>query len=194
MENQIVNRGTGAGGANTNLNGKTFENKTDNLPRLLANGFVKKPIPGYKGKYAFYLEKVVGDNKSVLYFTQNGLKNYFEHFFQKELFRHPDEAYLFRDGDKYVLKILEKKNQNVDGSVDTKLGTAHHFKREYEICLGPNFQIEYAFCISSFLQKYYGSKDKKWEVMRAIHEEEGTLVLFGDDQDYFELLDSWLMI
>lgn len=35
----IVNKGTGAGGANTNLNGKKFEDKTNNIPRLFENGY-----------------------------------------------------------------------------------------------------------------------------------------------------------
>ncbi len=192
MNEPIVNRGTGAGGANTNKNGKSFEQKTENESRLLSNGFVRKPIPGTRGKSAFYLEKSTGTDKSIIYLTQGGLKTYFAHFFKKELFRHPDEAYLFRDGEKYTLKVLEKKNQNVEGSVDTKLCTAHHFKREYQICLGPEFQVEYAFCVSEFLKRYYTSSDKKWIVMRTIHQEEGTVVLFGDDADYYEKLDSWL--
>ena len=37
----IVNKGTGAGGANTNLNGKKFEDKTNNIPRLFENGYEK---------------------------------------------------------------------------------------------------------------------------------------------------------
>ena len=37
----IVNKGTGAGGANTNFNGKKFEDKTNNIPRLFENGYEK---------------------------------------------------------------------------------------------------------------------------------------------------------
>jgi hypothetical protein len=37
----IVNKGTGAGGANTNLNGKKIEYKTNNIPRLIENGYEK---------------------------------------------------------------------------------------------------------------------------------------------------------
>ena len=35
-----INKGTGAGGANTNKNGKTFEEKTSIEPLLLEKGFV----------------------------------------------------------------------------------------------------------------------------------------------------------
>ena len=45
-----MNKGTGAGGANTNYYGKKFEEKTNNQQRLLETGytknsFTKKPKP-----------------------------------------------------------------------------------------------------------------------------------------------------
>ena len=46
------NKGTGAGGSNTNLYGKKFEYKTNNESRLLLNGFVK--CGNYKN---YYLKK-----------------------------------------------------------------------------------------------------------------------------------------
>ena len=86
----VVNRGTGAGGANTNATGIAFETKTDNESRLLNSGWVKKPIPGAKGKYAYYLEKIVDGDRSIIFTKQNGLKNYMKYFHNKELFREPD--------------------------------------------------------------------------------------------------------
>ena len=47
----IINKGTGAGGANTNVTGKSFEQKTENETRLFASGFTRKPIPGYEKKH-----------------------------------------------------------------------------------------------------------------------------------------------
>ena len=44
--NDNQNRGTGAGGKATNLNGKQFEELTNNEPRLLSQGFIKKQIAG----------------------------------------------------------------------------------------------------------------------------------------------------
>jgi len=40
--NKVINRGTGAGGANTNKNGKKFEAKTCCEKYLLDRGFTKK--------------------------------------------------------------------------------------------------------------------------------------------------------
>ena len=47
---KIKNKGTGAGGANTNLYGKSFEEKTSNKTRLIKSGFEEFKIPGHKGK------------------------------------------------------------------------------------------------------------------------------------------------
>jgi hypothetical protein len=189
----VQNRGTGAGGAKTNANGKSFEERTENISRLLSNGFVRRTIPGYgKTKYGFYLEKIITPTESVTYLTQGGLKAYFAHFFQKEMCRSPDEAYLFRNGDTYTLKILEKKNQNRAGSVDTKLLAAIGFIHEYEFLLGDNFTVRYAFCISAFLKKDYIASSAKSRALRHINQTHGITVLYGNDDDYFETLDAWI--
>jgi len=41
MSKKIINKGTGAGGAKTNINGLTFENKTSVLQYLLDNSYIK---------------------------------------------------------------------------------------------------------------------------------------------------------
>jgi hypothetical protein len=190
----IINKGTGAGGANTNVTGKSFEQKTENETRLLANGFVRKQIPGCEKNLEssfYYLIKESGPTESVVYLTQGGLKKYFGHFFNTKMRRHPDEAYLFRNGDKYTLKVLEKKNQNTSGSVDTKLLAGLGFVKEYEYHIkNENFTVRYAFCISDFLKKDYISE--KSEALRHINQTYGIAVLFGDDPNYYETLDVWI--
>lgn len=188
----IQNKGTGAGGAKTNVNGKSFEEKTNNESRLLSNGFVRTPIPGCSGKYGFYLVKEISPSESITYLTQGGLKAYFAHFFKKEMCRSPDEAYLFRNGDTYTLKILEKKNQNTAGSVDTKLLAGKGFIDEYKFLLGEQFTVRYAFCISAFLKKEYIANCPKSQALRHINQTYGITVLFGDDANYFETLDAWI--
>jgi len=190
----IKNKGTGAGGAKTNVNGKSFEEKTENESRLISNGFVRKDIPGCKSsnKYGFYLVKEVSPTESITYLTQSGLKAYFAHFFKKEMCRSPDEAYLFQKGNKYTLKILEKKNQNTAGSVDTKLLAGRGFIDEYEFLLGEDFNIRYGFCISAFLKKDYIADCAKSRALRHINKKYGITVLYGDDDDYYETLDIWI--
>ena len=190
----IKNKGTGAGGAKTNVNGKSFEEKTDNETRLLSSGFIRKEIPGCKStnKYGYYLIKVISRTESITYLTQSGLKAYFAHFFKKEMCRSPDEAYLFRKGDKYTLKILEKKNQNTAGSVDTKLLAGRGFIDEYELLLGEDFNIRYGFCISAFLKNDYIADCAKSRALRHINKKYGIDVLYGDDENYYETLDAWI--
>jgi hypothetical protein len=106
--------------------------------------------------------------------------------------RSPDEAYLFRNGDKYILKILEKKNQNTAGSVDTKLLAGRGFIDEYEFLLGDDFTVCYAFCISAFLKKDYIASSAKSSALRHINQKYGIAVLYGDDDDYFDMLDAWI--
>ncbi len=191
-ESKITNRGTGAGGSNTNLYGKAFEKKTDNEPRLLLNGFVREIIPGCSTKYGYYLVKEISPTESITYLTQGGLKAYFKHFFNIEMCRSPDEAYLFKNRETYTLKILEKKNQNTPGSVDTKLLAGNGFIEEYKYFLGEKFNVCYAFCISDFLKKDYIADCKKSRALRHINEKYNIAVLFGDDSDYFETLDVWI--
>jgi len=188
----IENKGTGAGGANTNVNGKSFEKKTENETRLLSAGFIRKTIPGSTGKYGFYLVKEITPTESITYLTQGGLKAYFAHFFQKEMCRSPDEAYLFRNGESYTLKILEKKNQNTAGSVDTKLLAGKGFIDEYEFLLGEKFKVQYAFCISAFLKKDYIADSVKSKALRFINKKYGIAVLYGDDANYYDTLDAWI--
>jgi hypothetical protein len=192
MEEPIRNKGTGAGGANTNLNGKTFEEKTSNYERLLANGFVTKRIPGKTGKFDCYLEKSIGEDATMTYLSQGGLKSYFAHFFNKHMVRCPDEAYLIRKGSNYTLRILEKKNQNVEGSADQKLGLGHAMCFEYQECLDENFEVQYAFCISNFLKQKYTSDERKYVIMRKYNTKYNIPVFFGDDEDYFTHLDEWI--
>ena len=192
---ETKNKGTGAGGSTTNHNGIAFENKTDNESSLISNGFIRKYITGKeKNKYGYYLEK--SDAKHTIHFMkQDGLKYYMAFFHQKELFRKVDEAYVIRDNltGTITVKILEKKNQNGEGSVADKLCLGHHFKFvEYPSCLGDKFQVEYAFCISIFLKEKYNSDHKKWKIIKESNEKNNIPVFFGDDDDYYSKLDEWI--
>ena len=111
-----------------------------------------------------------------------------------ELFRCPDEAYIIHNkiSNRYILNILEKKAQNVEGSVETKLWAGDGLKREYELVLGDNFIVNYSFCVSKFLKKKFLSNDNKYNILNKILEEKNIKVLYGEDNDYFEKLDEWI--
>jgi len=188
-----INKGTGAGGANTNYYGKQFEEKTNNETRLLEKGFVKNSLTkNPKKKSDYYLSKTVED-KTIVFVLQNGLKMYMKKKYNIEMFRYPDEAYIieYTSGRK-VIKILEKKEQNVNGSVETKLWSGPSLKREYELVLNGVFEVFYGFCISAFLKNKLISNEKKYVILNTILDENNIAVLFGDDKNYFEILDIWL--
>ena len=72
----IINKGSGAGGANTNYYGKKFEEKTNNQQRLLEMGYTKHSFTKKTKKaYDYYLSKSFED-KTIVFVLQNGLKIY----------------------------------------------------------------------------------------------------------------------
>jgi len=117
---------------------------------------------------------------------------YMKNKYNIDLFRYPDEAYIieYTSGRK-VIKILEKKEQNVEGSVETKLWSGPSLKREYELVLGAEFEVFYGFCVSEFLKNKLISNEKKYTILNTIFNETNIVVLFGDDENYFETFDTW---
>jgi len=191
-EKVVINKGTGAGGANTNYFGKKFEEKTNNQTRLLEAGYVKHVL-SKKADFGYYLEKKCED-RTIVFAMQNGFKTYMQHTYNIDIFRCPDEAYVitYTNGKK-IVKILEKKEQNRFGSVETKLWSGPSLKREYELVLGNEFEVHYGFCVSSFLQKKLVSPQKKYIILNTIFAEHHISVLFGDESNYFERFDQWLL-
>ena len=194
IPNKIINRGTGAGGKNTNIYGKQFEDLTNNENRLIENGYVKKFYNNKKqiGSSNYYLYKK-HENYEIIFVLQGGLKAYMNKILNIELFRNPDEAYIIKYNDgKYVIKILEKKAQHCEGSVEDKLLSCYFFRREYEYALEHKFKVYYAFCVSSFLQQKLTSNSKKYLIWNKMFEEANIEILFGEDENYFIKLDSWI--
>ena len=194
-----VNKGTGAGGKNTNKTGLNFEKISDSVPKLLDDGFIRKNYQDSKksiNKFSFYLEKILL-NKTIVFLTKNGLKEYFKIFLNFDIFRQPDEAYLIKNNDEtdktYKLLILEKKHQNTSGSVSDKLGLGPYFIYEYTKSINnPKIVVEYAFCLSNYLKSEYLSNTKKYEILRKYNVENNIKVFFGEDSDYHQQLHDWI--
>ena len=183
----VKNKGSKAGGANTNYYGKKFEEKTDNEIMLKNDNYLIEHI-----NKNYYLYKNI-DTKNTVFVKQQGLKSYIKKKYDIELFRNPDEAYIIDNNDgKIIIKILEKKEQRVSGSVETKLWASPSLKREYELMMGGGFEIHYCLCINSYLQKLLTSKNKKYMILNQILKENGINVLFGDDDNYLEMLNNWI--
>jgi len=177
------------GGKNTNLEGKSFEALTENISKLLEQGFVYE-FWNQTSKHAFTLSKTfdytsplaipdsgggegavdnIGEKeggrrweKRILYLAQGGFKTFMKNEYGLKFPRYPDEAYLvaYSNGRK-VLKILEKKAQHVEGSADTKLMAANAFREEYRFFGEGKFEVEYAFCLNAFFkEKFHSVSDK----------------------------------
>lgn len=132
------------GGAQTNKNGLAFEQTTSLDAALEAAGYTVLHHQVYRdgqyigmsaSKHAFYRE----------FLEPLGI-NYQEINSKKWL---PDEAFI-HEGKKTVY-IIEKKFQNVAGSVDEKLPNCHFKKLEYEkLCSPVNYRVEYVYVLSDW--------------------------------------------
>lgn len=190
VNNMIINRGTCAGGFKTIYNCKDFEKKT-NIEQYLLNNRYKKEIMN-KTIFGYKLTKII-DKKEIVYVTQGGFRIYMKQQFNKNIFRNPDEAYIIKKPDeKCVVKILEKKNQNTEGSVELKLYTGRSFIKEYSKVLGNTFEIKYAFCLSNFYKKKFNSNKQKYIIMKQIINEDNVEILYGEDDNYIDKLNEWI--
>ena len=143
----ISNRGTGAGGSNTNKNGLEFERNVDlkknytilstknKINKIKFNGTDTHFIEVPKKKLQKYMKSKNKMNTTIT--IAHGCKE-------------PDEAYI--DENKKIIFIIEKKFQQVGGSVCEKLQTAV-FKREHYRGLFPEYTIEYIYCLSDWFIK-----------------------------------------
>jgi hypothetical protein len=60
------------------------------------------------------------------------------------------------------------------------------------LVLGPDFEVFYGFCVSDFLKNKLLSNEKKYTTLNTIFIESNISVLFGDDENFFETIDSWI--
>ena len=189
--NIIINKGTG--GSKKNCNGKKFEDITNNKVYLLEHNYIINSFSKKSSKvYNNYLSKTFKD-KTITFVLQNGFKIYMKNKYNIDIFRYPDEAYIIEyNTGRTIIKILEKKEQNVEGSVETKLWASPSLKREYELILGNKFEMSYGLCVNKFLQNKFNSNIKKYILLNEILNEHNIIVLFGDDNNYFDKCNEWI--
>ena len=189
-------RGTGAGGANTNKNGLRFEEKTSIEKYLVDKKYNKICMKGSNKKCYYY--KFDDKDKEIIYFTKGGFKMYFRENFDICTYKEPDEGYLIIKNDNYYLKILEKKNQNVSGSVEEKLKTGDFVRQEYELMINDNskkikFDVSFAFCVSKYLQDKLTSDIPKYININKIMKKQNIEIFYGEENYYFDKLYQWIM-
>ena len=185
VSQKVVNKGTGAGGSNTNETGLSFENDTDLSKDVkVIIQFSKDSIYGGYSLTFIKGNKINNINgKKLLTGTKSSLKKFCEkngliNPDVKELHgtKQPDEWYL--NIETFDLYIIEKKFQQSSGSVVEKLQTAHvkreHYQKKY-----PKFSIKYTYCLSDWFRHHCPGEIellKEW----------GISVFWGEESEYFD--------
>tara|TARA_B100001758_G_scaffold246851_1_gene262995 strand:+ start:3508 stop:4059 length:552 start_codon:yes stop_codon:yes gene_type:complete len=139
-----INRGTGAGGANTNTSGLPFEEQTDlsNYHTILEINQHSKTIKFLNHETLFRytkqknFEKYMGDKINFTIKALHGSKR-------------PDEAYI--NEEKKIVFIIEKKNQNTSGSKCECIQTAVNKRRNLNRRI-PDYHVVYIYCLSSWFK------------------------------------------
>lgn len=183
----------------SNRNTKTglnFEKFSSNFNRFYKD---KKYKLIYDDKSKLIYLKKDFKNGFIIFIEQNNLKKYLKLKYNIDIFRNPDEAFLieFKDSNRKILNIIKKKEQTVEGSVETKLWASPSLKKEYEIMTKSMFEINYSLCLSKyFYNKFIDINNQKYSILFKILKESNISVLFCIDsltiEKYNTDLDNWL--
>ena len=118
------------GGAQTNKNGLAFEQTTSLDSALEASGY-----------------SVMNNQVYQKFLSPNGID--YQTINSKKWL--PDEAFI--NEEKKTVYIIEKKFQNVSGSVDEKLPNCHFKRLEYEkLCHPIGYQVEFIYVLSDWFR------------------------------------------
>lgn len=176
----IKTKGAGAGGANTNKNGLSYESLTDLLD---CQEVLEKQQYGSIIKFHGNEQVFTKTNQSHLF------KNMHEHIDKSIKKAHgcknPDECYI--NHDMKTMFIIEKKFQQVAGSVCEKIQT-YDFKIWQYSRMFPGFRIVYIYCLSGWF------KDN-CQAELEYFEEKGVPLFWGNSETYkkdiIEFMVNW---
>ena len=157
----IVNRGTGAGGANTNANGLSYETATE----LSLSEFER--IANFKERGGIQLKK------AAFYKHMDKLGAVYKNVLPAAGCKQPDEVVVV---DKKVF-IIEKKFQNGPGSVDEKIQTAG-FKTSHYQSMFPSYRVHYIYCLSDWFKR------PEYKSVLAYLDTQSVPVFWGQDPEY----------
>jgi hypothetical protein len=147
VSNKVFNKGTGAGGCNTNKNGLSYEVMTDLQSEysIILDEIYFKTIKFNKNKS----DKIFKMTKQSKFFK--GYNEYINNNIPKAHgCKNPDECYI-NEITKQIF-IIEKKFQMVNGSVCEKIQTSDFKIWQYSRTF-PNFKIIYIYCLSDWFKK-----------------------------------------
>lgn len=174
----LVNRGTGAGGANTNANGLSFERRTDlnTLFTIQESG-------------RFHQKIQITGNDRVYEIANQG--NFFKHMgaeanptvAKAHGCKKPDEVIIDRVNHKIF--IIEKKHQNRSGSVCEKIQSGPFKKQHYQATF-PDWEVVYIYTLSSW---FFDNMVPTIAYLRR----EGIPVFLGNSDTYKQELIDFIL-
>lgn len=113
---------------------------------------------------------------------------------KKILYKEPDEGFIIKNKGNFTVKILEKKNQNVHGSVFEKMYTPVYVR---DICYKKHIgmgNVEYAYCVNDWIKQLLNKGDAKYTDVMEYYKQNGIQLFFGDDDDYFDKIFNWIIL
>jgi len=188
---RLKNRGTGAGGANTNATGLSYEANTDlSTEYILTTPEPDKGLSDTNANYTYIKFKdseklFIKAGKRDLYKIMSDMNEVNTELVPAAGCKYPDEAYI-NLVDKHIY-IIEKKFQQCSGSVDEKIQTGQ-FKQYHYSKLFPNFKVSYIYCLSNWFKK----SDYK-SVLEYLSENK-IQVFWGNDPNYKNLITKYLCV
>ena len=190
MSGETKNRGTGAGGAQTNKSGKKLENRVRNIYTIKMK--IMKVIRGGK-KRAFNLLHIKIRNKILIRAAETAFKLFDQEYkkrrgetWDSEAWKNqtlggtqePDDAYI--DEKNKVLYWLECKVQNGTGSVNEKLQTYNQKIRNLRERY-PDYQIKYIYVLDKNFRNLSPTEIKYMK-------EDGIAIIWDDDEHFEDSL------
>lgn len=140
-----VNKGTGAGGANTNKNGLPYEELTD-LKDCYT--IIKRNRFSNEIRFNEYNDTTfISTNQSKLFKCMYDKMN--KNIKKAHGCKNPDECYIHEQTRTII--IIEKKFQQVSGSVCEKIQTPDFKIWQYSRTF-PNYRILYVYCLSEWFK------------------------------------------
>jgi hypothetical protein len=183
VNKNIINRGTGAGGSNTNKNGLSYEELTEIND---SDRYITKDTIKIKNKK---ISQVEIDSKPFIKVIKGELKFYMMYInkfnIDSEKSLQPDECYI--DEENKTINIIEKKFQQSSGSVDEKIQTGD-FKRWFYKEQYPEYTIKYCYCLSDWF------KQKRYNPEFRYLKNHNIKVFYGSDDLYVDKLLDWILV
>lgn len=174
----IKNKGYGAGGSKTNKNGLSYEEKVDLSTHYNIIG---------KFKYNLVI-KFQGCNNEFVKTCKSDMFKYLSDKIDKNVTppghgcKSPDECYI--NEKKNIIFIIEKKFQQVNGSVCEKIQTSEFKKWQYKK-LFPTYNIVYIYCLSNWFKTNCKSELEYLDHIK-------TAYFFGQEKKYKEKIVKYI--